>query len=124
MDISKGRKGLGAWGEGYAKDFLVKLGYNIIESNYRSRTGEIDIIAEDKGCLVFVEVKTRRTRSFGGPEESFTLQKEARLARLADEYIQKKHLQPLDWRLDLVTVEFVEGKRTPDIQLIRNATNS
>ncbi len=123
MEHSEQRRGLGAWGERHAKDFLLKLGYTIIESNYRSKTGEIDIVAEDKGCLVFVEVKTRRNRSFGGPEESFTVRKEERLALLADEYIQERCLQPEDWRLDLVTVEFIKGKK-PDIQLIRNATNS
>src|SRR5688572_6565615 len=106
MNSSKGRKGLGAWGESYAKDFLIKLGYTIIESNYRSRTGEIDIIAEDHACLVFVEVKTRRNRSFGLPVESFTVRKENRIGLLAEKYIQEKGLQPEDWRVDLITVEF------------------
>ncbi|MSQ15150.1 MAG: YraN family protein [Dehalococcoidia bacterium] len=123
MADSEQRKGLGAWGESYARDFLLTLGYTIIERNYRSKTGEIDIVAEDNGCLVFVEVKTRSNRRFGGPEESFTARKEARLIALADEYIQKRALQPEDWRLDLVTLELTKGKK-PEIQHIRNVTNS
>ncbi len=124
MDASKQRRGLGTWGEQCAKDFLRKMGYSIIESNYRSRTGEIDIVAEENGCLVFVEVKTRRTRRFGIPAESFTVRKEERVGLLAAEYIQERGLEPKDWRVDLVTVELVGGTRRPIIQLFRYATNS
>lgn len=115
-----GRRGVGAWGERHAREFLAKLGYRIIESNYRSRTGEVDIVAEEKGCLVFVEVKTRRSSNFGEPEEAITPRKEARLAALADEYIQARGLDPADWRVDLVTVRPQRGQN-PEVRLIRNA---
>ena len=66
------RTRFGDWGEEYARRFLEKKGYSIIEAKYRGKYGEVDIVAWDGDCLVFVEVKSRRTRAFGRPEESVT----------------------------------------------------
>ena len=67
------KKELGKKGEELAKDFLLKRGFKILEMNRRfSRFCEVDIIADDKGTLVFVEVKTRRTNSLGSPFEAIT----------------------------------------------------
>ena len=76
------RRGLGEEGERLARKFLERRGYRIIASNYRTRMGEIDLIAEHGQTLVFVEVKARADDRFGGPACAITLAKQARLARL------------------------------------------
>ena len=70
---------LGAWGEEKAARFLMDQGYHIIQRNYHSRYGEIDLIAEDEEYLIFVEVKLRRSVSHGLPEEAVTPVKREKL---------------------------------------------
>ena len=67
------RTRFGDWGEEYARRFLEQKGYSIIEAKYRGKYGEIDLVAWEGECLVFVEVKSRRSRAFGRPEESVTV---------------------------------------------------
>ena len=74
---------LGVWGEEKAARFLTEQGYTILERNFHSRYGEIDLIAEDQDFLVFVEVKLRASTSHGLPEETVTLRKQEKLLRLA-----------------------------------------
>src|SRR2546428_6795733 len=78
-----GRSVLGEEGERAAARFLEARGYRILERNYRTRRGEIDLIAEDGRMLVFVEVKVRLDDRFGGPAAAITRAKQARIARLA-----------------------------------------
>src|SRR2546422_8671440 len=85
-----GRSALGKEGERVASRFLEARGYRIQERNYRTRRGEIDLIAEDGRILVFVEVKVRLDDRFGGPAAAITRAKQARIARLAQ--------QDLAWR--------------------------
>src|SRR2546422_8060575 len=85
-----GRSVLGEEGERAAARFLEARGYRILERNYRTRRGEIDLIAEDGRILVFVEVKVRLDDRFGGPAAAITRAKQARIARLAQ--------QDLVWR--------------------------
>jgi putative endonuclease len=73
-------------GEKLAKDFLERRGYRIVETNYRCPEGEIDIVAEHKDCLVFVEVRTRKKLEFGSPEESITSAKKERIKAAAYHY--------------------------------------
>jgi putative endonuclease len=75
-------------GEKLACEFLGQNGYKILETNYRCPGGEIDIIAQQKDTLVFIEVRTKTSRKFGGPEESITPVKAARLRTLAAHYGQ------------------------------------
>src|SRR2546428_9757385 len=82
-----GRSVLGAEGERVASRFLEARGYRILERNYRTRRGEIDLIAEDGRMLMFVEVKVRLDDRFGGPAAAITRAKHARLARLAQQYL-------------------------------------
>src|SRR3989442_14783327 len=82
-----GRSVLGEEGERAAARFLEARGYRILERNYRTRRGEIDLIAEDGGMLVFVEVKVRLDDRFGGPAAAITRAKQARIARLAQQYL-------------------------------------
>ena len=72
IQMSDSRKKLGAWGEEVAKTHLEANGYKIINQNWRCRLGEIDIIAQKDGIVSFTEVKTRRSRAAGSPEESIT----------------------------------------------------
>src|SRR5437879_7530143 len=82
-----GRSVLGEEGERAAARFLEARGYRILERNYRTRRGEIDLIAEDGRILVFVDVKVRLDDRFGGPAAAITRAKQARIARLAQQYV-------------------------------------
>jgi len=115
------RKKLGATGEKLARDFLKNKGYRIHETNFRCRHGEIDIIAQKKGCLVFIEVRTKTTAAFGTPEESITAVKRKKLVSTALAYLQI-HADPLaQWRIDFVAVELDRKGKSTRIELIENA---
>jgi putative endonuclease len=99
------RSELGARGEGLARAFLKAKGYQVVATNYRCPSGEMDIIARDGPCLVFVEVRTRRSRGgFGAPQESISRGKRERLIAVAETYIQGCEGAPEDWRIDLVAI--------------------
>ncbi|MSQ23698.1 MAG: YraN family protein [Chloroflexi bacterium] len=98
------RRGLGAWGEDLAEKHLRAAGYTILERNVRSRYGEIDIVARDHGCIVFVEVRTRQSRAFT-PEESVTTTKRRRVAALGARYMAERGLADAEWRGDMIAVE-------------------
>ena len=99
---------------------LRQQGYVVRERNWRCSVGEIDIVAEDSGCLVFVEVRTRRGREFGTPEESVTPAKQAKLVELAQTYLQE-HDWDGDWRIDVVAVEMSSDGKLLRVELIKNA---
>lgn len=99
-----GRKKLGAWGESLAALHLESQGYRIIGRNWRCRHGEIDLIVQAGDELRFVEVKTRRGRGMGVPEEGITAAKSKKLVLLAQHYLAEQALD-VDWQIDLVAVE-------------------
>ena len=105
IQMSDSRKKLGAWGEEVAKTHLEANGYKIINQNWRCRIGEIDIIAQKDGIVSFTEVKTRRSRAAGSPEESITPRKAQKLTQLALTWIGEHGRDDLDWQIDLVAVE-------------------
>ena len=115
------RQRLGQQGEALARRHLESNGYSILEANFRTRSGEIDLVAEAGGTLVFVEVRTRRASGFGTPEESIDTNKKAKLARVAEEYIQAHGIGDRDWRIDLVAVELGGRGRAPRVEIIENA---
>ena len=115
------RKELGAVGEKLARDFLKKKGYKIRENNFRCREGEIDIIAQKKGYLVFVEVRTKSSSGFGSPEESVTFAKKEKLIASALTYLNSHKDLPESWRIDFVAVELDHKGKTTRIELIENA---
>lgn len=115
------RREVGKLGEKLAQKFLRKRGYRIRETNFHSREGEIDIVAEQKDYLVFVEVRTKSNLDFGTPEESITSAKKQRLIRSAWSYISTHQKLPLLWRIDFVAVEIDQRGRTKRIELIENA---
>lgn len=113
----------GNYGETLACKYLQKLGYKILERNYRIRGGEIDIVAKDGGSLVFVEVKTRWSHEYGLPSESMTSFKIRHLLKTARFYIQKIGWEDREYRLDFIAVDFADSKDNPKIELIKNITS-
>ncbi|HEY7419023.1 MAG TPA: YraN family protein [Ktedonobacteraceae bacterium] len=105
------RQGLGRTGERLAAEELSRRGYRILERNFRCRYGEIDLVAEQQGELVFVEVKTRRGDAWGRPEEAVTLQKQQKIVRAALCYLELHGCVEQAWRVDVVAVQMsVRGK--------------
>jgi putative endonuclease len=115
------RQELGAAGEKLARNFLKKKGYKIRDTNYRCREGEIDIVAQKKDCLVFVEVRTKASASFGSPEESVTSAKKEKLIASALTYLSEHDDLPESWRLDFIAVELDQNGKATRIELIENA---
>lgn len=111
---------LGADGEDLAVCFLKTNGYQIRERNFRTRVGEVDIIAVDRKVLVFVEVKARKGIGFGVPAEAVTYRKQQQIAKAALAYINRHDLHGWEARFDVVSILF-QGAGAPDIQLIKNA---
>lgn len=94
----------GPLGEEYAANYLLKKGYKICERNFRCRTGEIDIIAMDKSCLVFTEVKTRKSDICGRPAEFVTAKKQEKLRKAAFAYINNINEDEPEMRFDVIEV--------------------
>ncbi|MDO8688468.1 MAG: ribonuclease HII [Dehalococcoidia bacterium] len=121
------RHSLGRLGERIALRHLKEAGYAIRETNFRSRWGEIDIVAELDDCLVFVEVRCRTcfgrtgTPAFGSPEESLTRTKGNRLVQTAETYLQTHSGLPAQWRIDLVAVELTPAGRERRVEITENA---
>ncbi|MBM4272331.1 MAG: YraN family protein [Deltaproteobacteria bacterium] len=116
---SSGRMQTGKKGEEIAARYLESRGYRIIERNYRSRWGEIDIVAKDGNTVVFVEVKCRRSESFGDPQSAVGTNKQRKVSRMSLAYLKEKGLYPCDARFDVVAVKMLPaGNR---VELIRNA---
>ena len=110
----------GARAEVLAQNYLRLKGYVIVAKNYRSRMGEIDIIAKDKETLVFVEVKARSSKRFGNPKWAVTPQKQKKLSILALEYLKTTGKKGVKARFDVVAI--VNRKnQIPDIELVKNA---
>jgi putative endonuclease len=125
------RKSLGNLGEGYATMFLVKHGFAVIDRNYTEKTGEIDIIVEKGGNLHFVEVKTVSRETQNGPGRCFTgnihraednvdSRKLKKIERTAEIFMAKHGYKEKDFQIDLITVEFVVGNKTPFLNYIPN----
>jgi putative endonuclease len=108
----------GKEGEKIAAAFLKKNGYKIIEKNFRCALGEIDIIAREKGELVFIEVKTRRSSELGYPEQAVGINKQKKMSQLALWYLQKKDADT-EARFDVVAVSLSASGN--EIRLIKNA---
>jgi putative endonuclease len=111
---------LGSRGEEIASAHICRLGYVILQRNYRSRSGEIDIIARDGETLVFAEVKTRRSDRFGSPEAAVTYRKQGQISRVAQEYLARENLFDTSARFDVVAV-FIPDNGQVQIQVIKNA---
>jgi len=113
--VEKGRRG-----EDLAVVFLLERGYQILQRNWRMKTGEIDIIAEQSGTLVFCEVKSRRNLCYGSGAEAVDARKQQRIIRTALLYLQRFHLFNRPCRFDVVEV-LMPSPDCPSIHHIPNA---
>ena len=113
------RHALGLSGEDLACAELERRGYAIVERRYRTRVGEIDIIAKDGLTIVFVEVKARMTQDFGGAAAAMTGWKQRRIARMAVDYLARQNLHDCPCRFDVVAIDF--DKSEPRIIVYPNA---
>jgi putative endonuclease len=118
------RKDTGNLGEKLAAEFLKKKGYRVLETNYRCRLGEIDIIASQNDSLVFFEVRTRSNLDLGSPEESITFKKMRNMEQTAEYYLQNHENFPDSWRIDVVAVEINADHRLKRIEIIENALDN
>jgi putative endonuclease len=107
---------IGNLGEQIAADFLGDLGYKLLDQNYHTPYGELDLIMLDSEILVFAEVKTRTTNSFGSPESSITQTKLERIHNSALLWLQSHLEQKDDWRVDVVAIILNSEGRIQDIQ--------
>ena len=114
-----GRQVLGKYGEDLACAELRRRGYAILERRYRTRFGEIDIVARDGEVTVFVEVKARNGREFGGGAAAVTAWKQRRVSQMAIDYIARHRLHDRPCRFDVVAVEMTDGE--PAIEVFRGA---
>ena len=105
--------------ERLAAEYLRRKGYRIIETNYRSPMGEIDIIAKEKGTLVFVEVKARRSSRFGSPKGAVTPAKQRKISMAALDYLKRFGQDDTRARFDVVAIDIKADKT--DIEVVKNA---
>ncbi|MBB5212175.1 YraN family protein [Microbulbifer hydrolyticus] len=106
--------------EAIAERHLTNAGLRIVERNFRGRFGEIDLIARDGGTLVFVEVRYRRNRRFGGAGVSVDFRKQRKLLTTANGYLQYRKID-CPCRFDVITIERGDHKESLDIDWIQNA---
>ena len=110
---------LGRRGERAAEKHLRRVGYRIVARNFRAAGAEIDLVAMDGDTLVFVEVKTRRSRDAGAPEEAVDERKQKRMRRAAEIFATRYRADEVEMRFDIIAVD-ASGKRL-EIDLLRNA---
>jgi len=118
--MTKARGETGRHGEELAVHFLSRQGYRIIARNYRVSCGEVDIIAQESGVLVFIEVKTRTGSGYGHPAESVTFRKRQQISKAALVYLGKERLMDRPARFDVVSVLLRQGAE-PQVEVIKNA---
>jgi putative endonuclease len=110
----------GVEGEDVAARALRKSRYKILERNFRTPAGEIDIVALDGKCLVFIEVRTRGSIEYGLPQETVVARKRKRLCNAARWYLQKNPANESDCRFDVVAV-VMDDEEDPTIEIIKDA---
>ncbi len=117
--MGKGRVKLGQRGEELAADELSRRGYEIVERNWYAQIGEVDVVARRDGAWSFFEVRTRRGRAFGTPEESITPAKRQRMINVARLYLAEHDLNvyEVDWRIGVVAVEMDEAEHLLRIEV-------
>ncbi|MCB4791740.1 MAG: YraN family protein [Elusimicrobia bacterium] len=111
------KRALGNLGEEKAVQYLTKNKYKILERNYRSNFGEVDIIAKENEDLVFIEVKLRRTNEFGLPIEAITGLKQKRIVKSALQYVKSKNLLKENIRFDVLLI----GPQEDEIEVVKSA---
>lgn len=117
MDMSKvNNKAVGDFGERLAKEYLEKKNYNILETNFRTRLGEIDIIAKKDYVIIFVEVKARKNLKYGMPYEAVNHRKMQKIIKVAKNYIAYKSQGDNQYRFDIIEVFLSENDKINHIE--------
>ena len=114
------RKGVGNFGERLAVAMLLRNGYKIRGRQVRTPFGEIDIVAEGPEAVLFFEVKTRRNREFGLPEEAITKDKRRHLRNAVEHYRKEQNLLERPFRVEAIAIELDESKRKARVRRIEN----
>ncbi|MGV3518506.1 YraN family protein [Luteitalea sp.] len=114
------RQQFGRDGEGAAREALRSCGYVILAERFRVAHGEIDIVARDHETIVFIEVKTRRGRAYGGGAAAVTWRKQRTIVRVAEAFLARARLSHLPCRFDVVAVDWPTGEG-PRTEIIRGA---
>ena len=117
--MTQARLAFGLYGEDLACGALAERGYGIVARRYRTKSGELDIIARHRDYLVFVEVKARQSGSFGDPEEAVTLQKQQRMVWMATDYLVRNGFGEVACRFDVVAIN--SETDPPTITVIEDA---
>lgn len=99
-------KDIGSFGEALARDYLISKGYKILNMNFRNKFGEIDIICKKNNLLIFCEIKSRYSNSFGSPIESITCYKQKQIIKLSELYLIYKKYYNFNVRYDIIEVIF------------------
>jgi putative endonuclease len=120
--MTKKRLKLGKLGEDEAAKFIKKQGYRILQTNYKTKSGEIDIIAEDKKVVAFIEVKTRTTGEYGSPLEAVNFHKQKKIIQVANQFLMNYKVENRECRFDIVAILApTEDPTTWEIDLIKDA---
>ena len=114
---------LGRYGERLASEFLTRQGARIIETNYQTRYGEIDLIALMGDEILFVEVKTRTSNEYGYPEQAINHFKVRHLMKAIEHYLDRKNLKNF-WRLDGISVELNKEDNKAKIRWFKDVATS
>jgi len=120
MQLTPDTQAAGKLGEELAAEALREMGYAILASRYRTRYGEIDIVAQDAETLVFVEVKARRTDRFGAAAESVSGWKQRRIAAMALDYLRRVNRLEAQCRFDVVAIDGL-GTSQATVNVIKHA---
>ena len=118
--MSEDRRSFGREAEAAAEQYLRRKGYRILGRNVRLATGELDLVAETGGRIVFVEVKARRTQAYGGTAYAVDARKQRRVAKLAGQFLAQRRLGDRPCRFDVVLCSAGESSE-PMIEHIENA---
>ena len=119
--MDRSRLNIAKTGESFAAAHLKARGYQILEQNYRSGRGEIDLVAQDGDCIVFVEVKTRRSLKFGTPQAAVTTQKQRQISKIAMRYLQAHNRFDAPCRFDVIAIHLSPQLELLKLEQIENA---
>ena len=115
-------KGVGRAGEAAARSHVVnELGYIVLETNFRTREGEVDIVARDNEWVVFIEVKTRTNRAFGTGIEQIAAKKTLRLQAAALRFLAENELENSEWRIDLLSIDMDRTGHVTHVEHVKSA---
>ena len=117
--MTKERIDLGKIGEDLALRKVKRLGYKVVARNYRCPLGEIDLIAKDRGCLVFIEIKTRKGKSVGYAKEAVDGRKRRQISKVALAYMKSNDCMDVKARFDVIAINIMGDQK--EIEVITNA---